>query len=300
VRLLLVAALLVHCLSTVKAQVSTVQSDPSALRVMSFNIRNSAARDGANDWAHRKERVVATIREFHPDLVGAQEVLADQYDDLAHTLGEYILAGVARDDGARKGEWALILFRKERFESIDAGNFWLSDRPEEVGSKSWDAANIRICSWVKLRDKVAQKAIVFANTHFDHKGVIARRESATLLRRRLATLAKKDPLILAGDFNCTESDPPYRVLTESEPLEANGFALIDSYRETYPERTQNEATFHAFKGGFAGARIDWILHSPQFKAVAARIIHNAIPPFSSDHYPVVAVLAYRGQTPGTE
>jgi endonuclease/exonuclease/phosphatase family metal-dependent hydrolase len=267
--------------------------DPKALRVMTFNIRNSAARDGANAWSHRQALVIGTMREFNPDLFGAQEVLADQFEALRDTFQDYTAVGVARDDGARKGEWALILFRKARFEQIDAGNFWLSERPDEIGSKSWDAALTRICSWVKLRDRTAQRQLVFANTHFDHKGVIARRESARVLRERLAALAGADPLVLTGDFNCTDTDDPYRVLVGENSAGTNSLALYDSYREIHSERQPDEGTFHAFKGGATGARIDWILHSKDFRAVAASIVRPAAGPFASDHYPVTAVLTYR-------
>jgi endonuclease/exonuclease/phosphatase family metal-dependent hydrolase len=271
------------------------EADAKNLRVMSFNIRNSGARDGANDWTHRKALVVATIREFDPDLLGTQEVLADQFDALHETFNDYSTAGVARDDGARKGEWSLILFRTARFDRIDAGNFWLSEHPEEVGSKSWDAALTRICSWVKLRDKVAQKELVFANTHFDHKGVVARRESARVLRERLAAIAGTDALILTGDFNTTDADPAYRVLVGENSAGASAALLADSYRELHREPMPDEGTFHAFKGGFTGSRIDWILHSPHFTALSATIMRTAAAPFPSDHYPVSAVLAYRAR-----
>ena len=287
------ALLLQHTQAAPDPLIAPARSEGAQVRVISFNIRNSGARDGANGWPQRRERVVATIREFAPDLVGTQEVLADQYDELRDAFPEYAVEGVARDDGARRGEWALVLFRKGRFDRIDAGNFWLSETPEAIGSKSWDAANVRICSWVKLRDKVTQTQIVFANTHFDHKGAVARRESAALLRARLAALAKNDPLILAGDFNCTEIDEPYRLLVRRDEAPDSALQLIDGYRQAHPEPHPDEATFHGFKGILAGRRIDWILHSPHFQTVAAAIVRTPAQPLSSDHYPVTAVLTYR-------
>jgi len=302
-RALLRIALCFACVAKAADDPRVVETDKSAspdaatLRVMSFNIRNSAAHDGANAWSYRKALVITTIRDFVPDLFAAQEVLADQFDALCDALADYTPVGVARDDGARKGEWALILFRKSRFDQVDRGNFWLSEHPDEVGSKSWDAALTRICSWVRLRDKVTQKELVFANTHFDHKGVTARREAARVLRERLGLLAGTKALILAGDFNCTDADDPYRVLvTENGAGPNSAGALYDSYRELHRERQPDEGTFHAFKGGVTGSRIDWILHSPHLTAMTAAIVRpEPSAPFPSDHYPVTAVLAYRAQ-----
>jgi len=274
---------------TVALATSALAESPAPLRVMTFNIRNSNAKDGENHWQYRKELFAQTVRDFDPDLLGTQEVLADQYDALAALFPEYTAVGVARDDGKRAGEWAAIYFRKSRFEQVDAGNFWLSEKPEEVGSHSWDAALTRICTWARLRDRLSGKEILYANTHFDHKGEVARLESAKLLRNRLPKLAQGSPVILTGDFNCIEDDAPYRALTNSSD---QGGALIDSYRTAHPERAKDEASFNGFKVPTAGSRIDWILHSPNFKATAAEIVRPKSGRFASDHYPVTAILSF--------
>ena len=259
------------------------------LRVMSFNIRNSNARDGSNAWPLRTKLIFEVIREFDPDLLGTQEVLSDQFDALSKELPEYAVAGVARDDGIRKGEWAAIYYRKKRFQLLDSGNFWFSQTPERPGGESWDAAIVRICSWTVLRDLSTGRELLFANTHFDHKGVVARTESARLLAKQLAGLGGERAIVLAGDFNCTEADEPYRILVNPEG--SAGLRLIDSYRAVHPRIAPDEATFHGFKGTRAGSRIDWILHTPDLKAQDARIIRPATAPYPSDHYPVTAVLA---------
>jgi endonuclease/exonuclease/phosphatase family metal-dependent hydrolase len=267
----------------------------TALRVMSFNIRNSGARDGENHWSRRTELVYSTIRSFDPDLLGLQEVLADQYDALLQTFPDYAPVGVARDDGARKGEWSVVLYRKSRFEQVSAGNFWLSDSPETVGSQGWDAACVRICSWAKLWDTATKKEFLFANTHFDHEGKVARINSALLLRARLPKLAGDSPLILSGDFNCTEESAPYKtILAPPSAEQPEQKQLFDSYRLVHPNRTETESSFHEFKGTTAGLRIDWILHTAELKPTAAEIIQkNTEGRYPSDHYPVTAVLEWR-------
>jgi endonuclease/exonuclease/phosphatase family metal-dependent hydrolase len=254
---------------------------------MSFNARTAHARDGDNAWPHRKALFFQTIRAFNPDLLGTPEVVADQYDALTSELKDYTPVGVARDDGKRQGEWSLILFKKSRFTLEDSGTFWLSETPDVPGSKSWDTALTRICSYAKLRDNLTGREFLYANTHFDHKGHQARLHSAQLIHDKLASLAKGIPVLLTGDFNTTETDPPYRALTADHQF-------LDSYRETHPEVAPDEASFNGFKGTTKGKRIDFILHTPQLHALSADIVrtHSADNHYPSDHYPVTAVLQF--------
>ena len=267
-----------------------VPPQPPTLRVMSFNIRNSAAHDGANHWKFRQEVVTATVRAFDPDLLGTQEVVADQYDDLQRIFPDYTMAGVARDDGARKGEWSAILFRTARFERLGGGDFWLSETPEKVGSISWNAACVRICTWVRLRDRVTGRAFLYANTHFDHQSAPARLQSARLMSERLPLLAEGGDVIVSGDFNCTEDDDAYAALLRAPA--PGGKGLADSYRAVHPERSKEEASFHAFKSTTRGSRIDWILHGPAFHALSAEIVRSPGQPPASDHFPVTTVLRW--------
>ncbi|HUR57061.1 MAG TPA: endonuclease/exonuclease/phosphatase family protein, partial [Opitutaceae bacterium] len=227
---------------------------------------------------------------FDPDLIGFQEVLANQYDLIAERMKDHAFSGVARDDGKRKGEWSSIGYRKERFALVTNGNFWLSERPTEVGSKSWDAALTRICSWARLRDKATGREFVFANTHFDHKGVIARQEASRVLSVELSKIAAGVPAILTGDLNVTEDNPAYGVLVR--PIAEGAIRWIDSYREVHPKRLADEASFHAFKGTVAGSRIDFIFHTAEFTAISSEIDRTAGPGgrLPSDHYAVNAVL----------
>jgi endonuclease/exonuclease/phosphatase family metal-dependent hydrolase len=270
--------------------------NPAPLRVMSFNVRYSKALDGTNSWKKRQDYFFQVIDQFSPSLIGFQEVLADQYDAILSHMTNYSFTGVAREDGKRKGEWSLLGFRKERFEKLDAGDFWLSEHPEEIGSRSWDAALPRICTWARLRDRTAGREFLYANTHFDHKGHLAREKSAQLILTRLTAMAKGAPIILTGDFNITEDAKPYAVIARPN---GNGSAsLIDSYREVHPVRRPDEASFNGFKPVINGSRIDFIFHSAQLKATAATIERQRSPEgkFASDHYAVTAVLVFGAET----
>ncbi|MDB6057416.1 MAG: endonuclease [Verrucomicrobiales bacterium] len=261
-------------------------------RVMSFNVRTSTAFDGENGWSHRKELFFRTVEAFNPDLIGFQEVRPDQHDDISARMKDYAVAGVARDDGKRKGEWSLIAFRTNRYALLDSGNFWLSDKPDVPGSVGWDAKLTRLCSWVRLQDKANGKEFVFANTHYDHVGHLARENSSRLIMKKLPQISHGNPIIITGDFNTREDDPPYQTIMH--PTEPGMAHFIDSYREVHPKRSPDESSFSAFKGTVHGSRIDFILHTPELHAVSATIdrTKSAEGKFPSDHYAVTAVLRW--------
>jgi endonuclease/exonuclease/phosphatase family metal-dependent hydrolase len=257
----------------------------TSTRVMTFNIRNSGAADGPNRWPLRRALWIDTVRQFNPDLLGVQEVLQDQYDDLKAGFPDYSVSGVGREDGDCLGERAMILFRTDRFDLLGAGTFWLSETPELVASNSWDSCLCRACSWVRLHDRRADRDLVFANTHFDHVGAEARQQSARLLGYRLPLIAAGAPVILTGDFNCTESDPPYAELLQHD-------RMIDSYRAVHPVPAADESSFHNFQGTTEGKRIDWIFHTAELTATAASIDRTRGPngQCPSDHDAVTATL----------
>ena len=108
-----------------------------------------------------------------------QEVLLHQKSDLEAALPDYAFVGVARDDGAEKGEFSPLAFRRDRFALIESGTFWLSPTPSQPG-KAWDAAYPRVATWAVLRDASGARVAVL-NTHFDHAGFQARANSAAMI-----------------------------------------------------------------------------------------------------------------------
>ena len=267
-------------------------SQPSDVRVMTFNIRYGTANDGENHWEKRKDFLIDSIKAFDPDLLGTQETLGFQRDYLAEKLKQYDVLGVGRDDGREAGEMAALYFKRSRFEKLDGGHFWLSETPDQPGSKGWDTSLTRMVTWVKLRDRRQPrgKPIVFLNTHFDHRGRQARLESARLIRRRVVEWSTVGPIVLTGDFNTGEGSEPYVALFD--PENNNKSPLVDAYRAAHPKREANEGTFSNFAPGTNdGPRIDWIGVSREWSVVNAGIDRTQrdgrVP---SDHFPVTAVL----------
>ncbi len=262
------------------------------VRVMSFNIRYGTAKDGENHWDKRKEFLVETIKAFDPDLLGTQETLAAQRDYLAGQLPTHAAFGVGRDDGKEAGEMMAVFWRKERFEKTGGGHVWLSQTPDQAGSKSWDSSLPRMATWVRLRDKLKPdgKPVLFLNTHFDHIGKVARLESAKLLRDRIALLGEGCSVVATGDFNAGEGSDPYKALFG--PRGTDESPVVDSYRAAHPTRAAGEGTTTGFKAGAGtGSRIDWIGVSRDWAVVAAGIDRTSKGGRTpSDHFPVTAVL----------
>jgi endonuclease/exonuclease/phosphatase family metal-dependent hydrolase len=269
-------------------------ADPDStgdVKVMSYNLRYGTAKDGENHWDKRKDFMAETIKAANPDLLGTQETLGFQRDFLAEILPNYGVLAVGREDGKEKGEMTAIYWRKDRFEKVDGGHFWLSETPADAGSKGWDTSLPRMATWVRLKDKVKEgKPVLWVNTHFDHKGKVARIESAKLIRNRLGTLGKDCSLIVTGDFNSGEGSEPYKALFDLR--ETDESPVRDSYRVAHPKHEENEGTTTPFQAAPSkGTRIDWIGVSRDWKVISAGIDHpDREGRTPSDHFPVNAVL----------
>jgi endonuclease/exonuclease/phosphatase family metal-dependent hydrolase len=258
------------------------------LRVMTFNIRLASAKDGPNAWPLRRDLFFSTIEKFDPDLLGTQEVEPSQASELRERLKSYDLIGLPRTDGKTLGERSPVMFKRERFQCVRAGTFWLSTTPEVFGSKGWDAMLPRVCSWAELRDRKANgRTVFFFNTHWDHRGPQARAESAKLMRAKIAEIAGDSPTIVTGDFNTAAESAPHQTLVAD--------TLFDAFAEANSKPTTRPFTFHGFTGrGEHAARIDWIIRSSAFATVSATIDRtNDNGRYPSDHFPVEAVLRWR-------
>jgi len=278
-------SLLLGLLMLIPSGIQEAVAAPSTdepLRLMSFNIRYGSAADGMNGWLHRDHLVLETIQRFDPDVLGVQEALAFQVEALHKAFAHYTVIGEGRR-GGKEGEYSALFVRKDRFELVQRGQFWLSEDPDQVGSQSWDAALPRICTWAQLRDRRGKERVfTVMNTHFDHRGKTARHRSAELIGARMPPTPM--PCVVMGDLNAGESSPPL------EALRAAG--LVDTYRVLHPER-QPSGTFHGFRGGQPGNKIDYVMMRGPWTVEKATIdLHHEKERYPSDHYPVRAVLRW--------
>jgi len=263
------------------------------LRVMSFNIRNGTANDGANHWNLRKEFLYDVIRDEAPDVLGLQEAVRFQLDALNQHLPEYGEVGIISDSTRHTGQYSAILYRKDRFELQATGDFWLSDTPE-VPSKSWGNHHLRICTWVRLVDKATAQAFYVYNTHMDDGSQPSREKSVELMMQHFHQQTLSAPLILMGDLNAGEDNPAVAYLTGAEESEsAAPVTMVDTFRVVHPDE-QTAGTFNGFKGRVDGAKIDYIFVSPEFRTLDASIVRTSREGRTpSDHFPVTAHLRFR-------
>ena len=279
---------------TLALSLLTPDSPTPDVRVMSFNIRYATPKDGPNIWENRRDFLAETVNAFAPDLLGTQETLGRQRDDLSQRLPEYDVLAAGRDDGAERGEMMAVFYKKARFEKLAGGHFWLSETPDVPGSKSWDSSLPRMATWIKLKDRhhLGAPPLLMVNTHFDHMGPTSRVEAARLLRRKIDQLAAGSRVILTGDFNSGDGSDPYKIVFSKEPI--TSLPLVDTFRATHPTRSGDEGTSSNFRVGTpSGARIDWIGVSPTWTIREADILRaqrDGRTP--SDHHPVTAVLTF--------
>ena len=285
-RLLAILSVLALLLVDGFAGAQPVTREP--LQVMSFNIRYGTAKDGDNHWSARREMLFDVIRERDADLVGLQEALAFQIDEIQAAVPGYAVVGVGRDDGGRAGEWSAILFKAGRFRVADAGTFWFSDTPEVPASKSWGNNITRICTWARLIDRDGRGFYHF-NLHLDHESQPSRERSTALLRQRIDARAfLTDPVVVTGDFNVGERNPALAALV-SKGSPASPF--VDTYRVLHPDETV-VGTFTGFKfGNTGGEKIDYVLVQPGAEVISAEIIRaSRSDRYPSDHFPVAATI----------
>jgi len=284
--LLLLTLIMFARLGIAAEQGAVSSSAASSVNVLSFNIRYNNPDDGEHAWPNRKGMVASVVRFHAADLIGMQEVLRSQIDDLTVLLPNYSWYGVGRNDGKNSGEFSPIFYRRDRFQLLDSGEFWLSQNPDQIGSKSWDAALPRIATWVKFRDRESKQEFIHLNTHFDHRGEVARARSAELILDRLKTLSGNMPVVVTGDFNVPPESEAYATMTSM---------LVDSKLESVSEPHGPEGTFGGFtvKVGDTGDRIDYVFVAEGTKVLRyAALSDQWDGRYPSDHLPVLAEIIW--------
>ena len=260
--------------------------------VMTYNIRYATEQDSLNAWEYRKDRVVNLIQFHDADIIGMQEALVSQIQYVAEQLPDYAWCGAGRDDGKEAGEFSPIFYNTKLFTFLEDNTFWLSPTPE-VPSKGWDAALNRVVTWAKFTYKPTGKDFYFFNTHFDHRGQIAREESAKLLVLKITEIVGSDPVILTGDFNSTPDSFPYTMITGTTESEAV-VPLQDAFDHSALPHHGALYTYSGFAVNDSltiGDRIDYIFVRSNISVLK----HGTLTDFQngtfpSDHLPVIAQI----------
>jgi endonuclease/exonuclease/phosphatase family metal-dependent hydrolase len=234
------------------------------MNIASYNVRYDAKEDAKeNPWSKRLPHIVNIVTKANLDIFGTQEGLFHQLSDLKRSLKDYEYCGSGRN-GGREGEYSSIWYKKDKFTLLASGNFWLSATPDTV-SKGWDASLERICTWARFKEKRTGYTFFFFNTHLDHRGAEARKNSIGLIFNRIEKIAGNAPVILSGDFNMHVKDTAY-----------NEFAKYRSFRNAYDVaddlQDRNHGTFNGFDTSYhSDKRIDHIFISNHFNVKSYRL-----------------------------
>ncbi len=259
----------------------------TTLKVMSFNVRTPADTN-ENRWDNRRDLMAQVIRTQDPDVIGTQELVKAQADDLIARLPKFAWFGEGRR-GGEGDEHMGVFYRTDRLRVLESGNFWLSDTPEVASSITWGNVFPRLVTWARFQRIADGATFVLYDTHFPYREQDdgARLKSAQLIIKRVTALPQDEPLVLTGDFNTTDADPAHATLTT---------VLTDAWLAGAP-RSGPDKTFHGFTGT-PDRRLDWIL----FRGLKLRSVQtldtHVGPRYPSDHFPVVAVFDLpAGRTP---
>lgn len=252
------------------------------LSIMTYNIKLDYPKEGTNSWTNRKPFFINQLKFYEPDILGVQEAMPNQMKDIDSLLVNYNFVGVGRDDGKDAGEYSAIFYKKDNFNVLKSSTFWLSETPAKV-STGWDAVFNRVCTYALFQDTSTKKIFWTFNTHFDHEGIEARKQSAVLILQKIKELNIENyPVILMGDFNMEETHESIQFLkkhlTDSKTIANSTFG---------PQGTFNNFEFNKP----VTQRIDYIFLSTEIIVNKYAVLSDSKDcHYPSDHLPVYVEL----------
>ncbi|MCU0644651.1 MAG: endonuclease/exonuclease/phosphatase family protein [bacterium] len=268
------------------------------IKIMTFNIRYGTADDGEDSWNFRKDFLIETLKKFPPDILGTQESLDFQIEEIKDAFPQWQAIGVGRYHGielpdrpheSMSGESCRVLFDSTKFSLIEEGTFWHSDTPDVPGSMTWGNTLPRVTTWGILQTKNTRQKFAVMNTHYHWDEPYVSHASRLIIQKQ-NELAVNLPTILMGDFNLSPNSESHEFFCGKKNWDAVTGRFSDAWI-TAGKSEQDAGTYHGFKGDQSGDRIDWILVTPELQVKKIQIIHdNQGGRFPSDHFPVVATL----------
>ena len=284
------------------------------VKVVTSNVKCPAPWDTTpqHHWTARSPRLFAQWRAMQPDILSLQEPVKAYLDEIAAAFPELARVGVAREDGREEGEFGPVLWRRDRFDCVRHGTFWLSETSETAGSKYPGANHPRICTFAYLRERVTGRLLAVYNTHTSYvSDDICRAQLGIIVRHMAAHAPEGAVRILTGDLNFEAGRRALAPLASAGlvnaddvcavPLDGrwNSVTLYRFYQRSFPAEGVRRQL--AVVGGDLasvraalpdlGSRIDHIFLSPGVTVTACGVDDtNDGGWYPSDHMPKFAVL----------
>jgi endonuclease/exonuclease/phosphatase family metal-dependent hydrolase len=272
-----------------KSALTTAGKDGPKIRVASYNIRYDAKADydSGNGWNTRKAALARLIIDHRFEIIGTQEGDSSQMSDLMQLLPGFAFVGYPYGGATGKIHTASIVYKKSEFEILDQGEFWYSETPD-VESMGWDATDLRICTWARVRHRKSGLEFYFFSSHFYWRYHTAKEHSGKVLVDKIREIVKDDlPVISTGDLNSPPSSPQIADISAY---------LRDAYAVT--EKSPAGLVPTAFHGGvFTGtpnSRIDYIFVNKKVRVLSYATLNDTYDQgrHPSDHLPITAEIRF--------
>ncbi|MBR2013789.1 MAG: endonuclease/exonuclease/phosphatase family protein [Clostridia bacterium] len=196
------------------------------VRIMSQNVRKDDSGDATAGLggAVRMYRLQKLVEKNDPDIIGTQEANAFWIDAFSQLFGsEYSMSYQYRGASSGSDEACAILWKTEKYNLLDKGQFWLSESPNQVSTMNGQYYP-RIAHWVELEDKATGEKILFFSTHFDFPRSASHQDGYTLpqiiyLRSLFIKVCAEHPdayPFIVGDFNIHFDTDSYRAICDGK------------------------------------------------------------------------------------
>lgn len=254
------------------------------LNVLTINTRYEREdnEDKINPWAIRKLGIIELFNKYNPHLIGTQELLPWQYEQIKGMLdSNWKSFGEGRFKGGYENERNAIFYRSDIFELLEQNTIWLSETPNVVESISWNSSLPRIVTYGKFRTIKDNFEFMFFNTHLDYMSPEARTGGLKVVVNEMSKYSDL-PIILTGDFNMHPDDDSFASLNKLSDK------IISTYEQFKEEFGETMLTYHDFKGDKVGKPIDYIYYTiKDFKLLETKILYEKKDnTYLTDHYPV--------------
>lgn len=228
--------------------------------------------DSPNSLAERSERFKKLLQEYQPDIIGFQEFGESNFSYL-----EYMAQTYARIGG--ESESNPIMYRKDRYDLVEQGKFWLSDTPDTPSRYEGVGSN-RYCMWVVLEDKITGEKIQVTNTHLCWEGEDneLRLKQINVLLRYMKDRLDKYPTFMTGDYNSYVDGPVYNAVLDTGKLDPHLTAKVNLSSIDYT---------CGFFDNDKHYRIDFCFYNDQSTALEYKILNDAYSGYVSDHYAII-------------
>ncbi len=270
------------------------QGDRDIVRVCTYNIRRGAKeKEAKNLWENRKGLVFDMIHTINPDIIGMQEVVKGQFDDLRTVLADYGSFGEPRSSKMKswwqkavmkhpdaKDEHNPLFYNKNTIKLLKQGNFGINPRGLIMH------ANLpRICTWGLFEDINTGKKCYVYNTHLDNgKSSLIRKKQINKILKHVKKHAKNALVMIMGDFNMNFTGKGGKYFTQAKRLLADA-NFVDS--RGVAQKTEGPPKTRTGWNNDELKFIDYIFVKPKNTVVKKHVVvASPVGVFPSDHRPV--------------